>query len=166
MNSTDRPGLLRPFTSQWAAAFADAINRSPAYREAAAEWRWPLALVLEAAPDLGYPTTTALVADLFEGTCRDARILDGDAPDVPFVIRGPYPSWKALLAAGADPVTAIVTGKLRLAGSLTTIIRHVAAARALVACARHVPTAFPDETPRRSQRRQPGGDLAWEGEGA
>jgi putative sterol carrier protein len=145
MNSTAVPGPLRPFTPQWAAAFADAINRSSAYREAARHWRWPLALVLEPAPDLGYPVTTALVADLFEGACRDARIHEGDGVDVPFVIRGPYPSWKALIAAGADPVAAIVTGKLRLTGSLITIIRHVAASRALVVCARAVPTAFPDE---------------------
>jgi putative sterol carrier protein len=145
MNSTEVPGPLRPFTWPWAAAFAAAVNRSSAYREAAREWRWPLALVLEPAPDLGYPVATALVADLFEGTCRDARIHEGDGVDVPFVIRGPYASWKALIAAGADPVAAIVTGKLRLTGSLITIIRHVAASRALVVCARAVPTAFPDE---------------------
>jgi len=145
MNSTDGPRPLRPFTPQWAAAFADAINRSTAYREAARHWRWPLALVLEPALHLGYPVATALVADLFEGACRGARIHEGDPADAPFVIRGPYPSWKALIAAGADPVASIVTGKLHLTGSLITIVRHVAASRALVACARAVPTAFPDE---------------------
>ena len=132
MNTNAQPDGLRPFTSEWALAFADAINRSVEYQEAAREWRWPLALVLEPAPGLGYAGTTALVADLFEGACRSVTLVHGDGDGTPFVIRGPYPAWKALLADGADPVTAIVAGKLRLTGSLTTIIRHVGAARALV----------------------------------
>ena len=45
-----------------------------------------------------------------------------------------------------DPLAAVVTGRLAVVrGALTTLMLHVAAARALVAVARAVPTEFPDE---------------------
>jgi putative sterol carrier protein len=46
-----------------------------------------------------------------------------------------------------DPVSAIVTGSLRIEGSLSTIMLHVRSAKALVECASAVPTFFPDEEP-------------------
>jgi putative sterol carrier protein len=73
------------------------------------------------------------------------HLVSADEVDAPFVLRGSYANWKALMADGLDPVMAIVRGRLRLTGSLATIIRHVNAARALVDCARAVPTTFPDE---------------------
>jgi hypothetical protein len=50
--------------------------------------------------------------------------------------------------------------------ALVADVRDIVAARALVACACDVPTASSDETLRGAHRRQPGGDLAWGGEGA
>jgi putative sterol carrier protein len=135
----------RPFTPAWAAGFQTAINGSDAYRQAARGWTWPLALVLLPVPELGYPEGAALLADLHEGSCRDVRLVPPDSVQAPFVLRGSYGAWKRLIVDGGDPVTAIVKGRLALSGSLATIIRYLGASRALVACARAVPTAFPDD---------------------
>lgn len=146
----------RPFTPIWASAYAEAINASEAYRAAGQGWRWPLALVLDPAPEHGYPDRVTLLADLHDGACRDMQVHVADLPDAPFVLRGTYAAWKQLLVEGGDPVTAIVRGQLRLTGALTTVIRFVAAARALVRCAQIVPTHFPDDDEGDTDGDRPG----------
>ena len=66
---------FRPFTQPWADALCEALNGDAAYRDAAARWAWPLAMVLEPTPALGYaePVATELVLD--HGTCRAATVL-------------------------------------------------------------------------------------------
>lgn len=135
----------RPFTQAWADALRAAINVDPAYRTAAAKWTWPMALVLEAAPELGYASDAAVEFDLDSGTCTAARVLDPAAATAPFVLRASYAVWKRIVRGVTDPVMAVALRQVTLHGSLTTLMLHAGAAKALVACARKVPTHFPDE---------------------
>jgi putative sterol carrier protein len=138
--------MPRPFTPDWAAAFHTAVNASADYRAAAAGWTWSVALALDPAPALGYPDAVAVALDLDRGTCRGARLVPAAAADTAFVLRGDYPTWKAIVRGALDPMAAVATGKLAVdRGALTTLMLHVGAARALVAVARAVPTEFPDE---------------------
>ncbi len=138
---------LRPFTQAWVDAFRDAIESSESYREAAQGWLWPLALVMEPAPELGFPRAVGILLELERGRCHGARVVVGDDVDAPFVIRGEYAVWKEIMLGELDPVAAVMHRRLRLDGSLTTMIRHARAAKELTACAAAVPTLFPDETP-------------------
>jgi putative sterol carrier protein len=138
--------LPLPFTQPWADALRLAINADPAYRAAAANWTWPVALVLEAAPDLGYAADIAVEFGLDRGTCTSVRVLAPSAITAPFVLRARYAVWKQVVRGHTDPVMAIALKKIAFEGSLTTLLMHARGAKALVACARTVPTHFPDET--------------------
>ena len=136
----------RPFTPEWAAALRDAIEADTTYRELAAKWTWPVALVLDAAPELGYTEPVAVELSLDRGRCHDAVIRHPDAVTAPFVLRAPYATWKLVMRGDLDPLAGVTRGKISVKGSLATLMMHARSASALCACARAVPTRFPDES--------------------
>lgn len=138
----------RPFTQPWADAFCVAVNADARYRTVAAGWNWPVALVLEAEPQLGYDDAAAVRLELSGGRCGGARALPADQAEAPFVFRAPYAAWKRVVRGEVDPLAAVARGEIRLAsGSLTTLLVNAMSVKALVECARAVDTAFPDESP-------------------
>lgn len=136
----------RPFTQAWADAVRDTINDDAHYRTVAAEWSWPVALVLEAVPEFGYASDAAVEFALNRGRCTAAAVVDPASLDVPFVLRARYAVWKRIVLGITDPVIALLLRQVTLDGSLSTLMLHAGAAKALVACARRVPTEFPDES--------------------
>jgi putative sterol carrier protein len=133
-------------TQEWHEEFQAAINRSEAYREAAATWEGEVAFVYEAEPDRGWPETVHAVLDLWHGECRRAWIAtEEEAEAAPFVIRAPYSRWRQVLEKELDPIKGMMQGKLRLKGDLPTIVRYVKAANELVNLAAEVPTEFPGD---------------------
>ncbi len=134
-----------PFSPEWADAFRAAIEADAAYRAAAAKWVWPVAFVLDAAPQHGYPDAVAVELALDHGRCHGAVIRRPGDVSAPIVLRGPYATWKSIVRGELDPLAAVTRGKLHVEGSIFTLMLHAKAATALVACARTVPTRFPDE---------------------
>lgn len=137
--------MHRPFTRAWADALREAINSDANYKSAASKWTWPVALVLEANPALGYEEPVAVELALDRGTCHAATVIAPTAITAPFTLRAAYPVWKQIVTGSLDAVTAVTMGQVKLTGALTTLLLHVNAAKALVGAARLVPTAFPDE---------------------
>ena len=137
---------LRPFSVEWAESFRAAINGDADYRGAAKSWTWPVALVLNAAPALGYGDDIAVEFALDRGDCRSAAIIPASAVTAPFVFRADFPVWKQMAQGALDPILAVTRRQVALTGSLTTLLLHAKAAKALVACAQRVPTHFPDES--------------------
>lgn len=137
--------LPLPFTQPWADALRAAINTDLAYRAAATSWTWSVAFILDAAPELGYSVDAAVEFDLHRGTCTAVRVLVPSAISAPFVLRAPYAVWKKVVKGLTDPVIAVALRRIAFEGSLATLMMHAGAAKALVACARSVPTRFPDE---------------------
>ncbi len=135
----------RPFTPQWADAFQLAIESDDAYRSAAAKWTWPVALVLSPAPEFGYPDSVAVELQLDRGRCTGAAVLPVHAVTAPIALTAPYATWKAVVRGELDPIAGVTRGKIAARGSLATLMMHARAATALVACAKAVPTEFPDE---------------------
>lgn len=135
----------RPFTAPWAEAFRHAIEGDTAYRDAAAKWTWPVALVLSPAPALGFPDAVAVELQLDRGRCHGATIVAGDAVSAPIALIAPYAVWKSIVRGELDPIAGVTRGKIAVRGSLATLMMHARAATALVACASAVPTEFPDE---------------------
>lgn len=136
----------RFFSEEWVARFCEEINRSAAYREAAAEWEWPLVLVLTRSEELGYPEDRGIWLDLYHGECRGASIVRGEeGQKAPYVVSGDFYTWKQILNKELDPIRAIVLGRLRLQGDIGVIVRFARGAQELVEAARAVPTEFPDE---------------------
>ncbi|MEP6690791.1 MAG: SCP2 sterol-binding domain-containing protein [Gemmatimonadaceae bacterium] len=137
--------LLRPFTTEWADALRAAINDDAAYRTSSAGWTWPVALVLDAEPSVGYGCEIAVQLWLERGTCTAARILEPSSCDAPIALRASYATWKRVVRGDLDPVMAVMTGKVKLTGPVTLLLNQAGSARALVDCVRAVPTQFPDE---------------------
>ncbi|MBX7117985.1 MAG: SCP2 sterol-binding domain-containing protein [Gemmatimonadaceae bacterium] len=136
---------LRPFSPAWAAAFRAAVEDDAAYRSSAAGWTWPMAFVLDAAPELGYPDAVAVELALDRGRCHGATIVAADAVRAPFVLRAPYATWKDVVTGRLDPITGVTTRRIAVTGSMMTLMLHARAATALCRCAQAVPTHFPDE---------------------
>lgn len=135
-----------PFTDAWASACCAAINASPTYRAAAGDRGWSIALACDAEPAAGIVAPTAVEFDLAGGGCRTARVTAPAAAGAPVVLRGSYATWKAVVRGDVDPVAAVTAGRLAIdRGSLMSLLPLVAPARALLAAARTVDTAFPDE---------------------
>ncbi len=135
----------RPFTAAWADAFRSVIESDDAYRNAAAKWTWPVALVLSPAPEFGFPDAVAVELQLDRGRCHAAQVVAADAVTAPLALTAPYPVWKSIVRGELDPIAGVTRGKIAVRGSLATLMMHARAATALVACAKAVPTEFPDE---------------------
>jgi putative sterol carrier protein len=134
---------LIAFSQEWAAAWAAALNQSVEYREAAAAWEEPVALLL----DDGIPDARrAVLLDLWHGTCRSARATEPDAlQDAGFVFRASSAGWRDMFSGRTSPVMALLNGKIRLArGNLAKLLPFASAAKQLLDLARGVPTHFPE----------------------
>ena len=58
-------------SSDWAAAYKDALNASDAYKQAGKDWtHGVVAMVVKADPSLGIAEDTALWLDVHQGGCR------------------------------------------------------------------------------------------------
>jgi len=129
-------------SDEWVMALKDEINKSEAYRKAAATWEGDFYFVVE--PGAGSSERVVMYIDLWHGEARSAAILASEADKKPeFVIRAPAATWRRVLEKKLDPIQGMVTGQLKLAGTLSKIMRAPKAAAELVNCATKVATEFP-----------------------
>jgi len=134
------------FSSEWAQAFKEEINKSPVYKQAGKGWKWTVGLVVEAGPDKKFPEAKGIVMDLFEGEARDVRVGSAaDAQACDFVISGSYSRWKQVALKELDATRGMLQGKLKLKGDLPTVVRYTKASQELTECTTRVPVTWPDE---------------------
>lgn len=136
---------LLPFSAEWADALKASITGDLHYRTVARGWTWPIALVLAAAPALGYPDDLAVELDLSRGECAGARLVPAGDVTAPFVLRADYATWKEIVLGRLDPLVAVARRRVTCTGALMTLLVHARAAQAMVACAQKLPTRFPDD---------------------
>lgn len=141
--------MAHPFPSEeWTAAFAQAVNDNPGYREAGKDWtHGPVAMVIQKEPSLDIEDDIGMILDVHQGQCRGARYVTGMAAanEAPFVIVAKYDRWKDVIQGALDPTKAMLQGKLKLVkGNLPTMIKYVQASNQLVNSATKVPTEFID----------------------
>jgi putative sterol carrier protein len=132
---------------EWVEEFKKQINSSEGYKKAGATWTaGPVALVISAKPEIGLNEDFAMVLDLHQGVCRDAkRVSLEEAQKAPFCITSDYARWKQVIKKELEPVKGMMQGKLKLKGDLPTIVRYVKASQELVECTTRVETKFLDE---------------------
>ena len=139
--------LLFP-SPEWATAYKDALNASPAYAEAGKNWtHGVVAMVVKADASLGIPEDLALWLDVHGGKCLSIKLIPApEAQGAPFVIEGVYARWKSVIKKEIDPIKAMMQNKLKLTkGHMPTIVKYVNSSRELVNTTAHVPTKFRDE---------------------
>lgn len=138
--------MFRPFSTEWADAFREAINSDEEFQSHARQWTWPVALVLDATPDHDYPQAIAVQFTIDKGNCTAAQIMAPHTVSATFVFRADYDTWKQVAQDELNAIAAVTEGRIKFTGPLGTLLMHTKAATALVGAARAVPTQYPDDT--------------------
>jgi putative sterol carrier protein len=132
---------------EWVASWVELANSDEAFRSAGAGWDGVVCVVIEADEAVGVCDDLYLRLVGKDGhwheniLAADAGLLDGSA----FTIRGPYSTWKSVICQQSHPIVAIIQGRLRLHGQLSSFLRWSHAMLIMTKLAGRMDTAFVDE---------------------
>ena len=132
-------------TPEWVQSLKEEINSSSEYRNAAGEWGVGFNgnVLLAFEPDVALARAHHLLVRLRGGSCQGAEFVDGPShPEAGFVLRASFSLWKAVLERKTLAATAILTGKIRVEGDRMTLLKFLAAHRALIHCTASLDTVF------------------------
>ena len=129
-------------TDAWAQAMKNALDQSPAYREAAANWEGDFYFICAQGP--GVPQDMYMYFDLWRGQCRVARMIIDPAEFTPaFELTAELAAWKKVIAGELDPIKGIVTRQLKPKGNMVKVLQAPRAAMEMVKCATTIETHWP-----------------------
>jgi putative sterol carrier protein len=130
-------------TDEWVKALQEELNKSEAYKKAAEKWEGDFYFIVEKGK--GVDEDTYLYLDLWHGDARDAYLQDDPASKkTAFELSAPLETWRGVLNKKIDPISGIVTRKLKLKGNMMKIMKAPKAATELVECAARVDTSWPE----------------------
>ena len=90
--------------------------------------------------------TTYAFIQLKDGKCLGARVIkDPSEVQAGFKLSGPYECWKQLAKAETDATKLVLTGKMKLQGDMSKVMRYIRGAITLGKIASEIPTEFLDE---------------------
>jgi putative sterol carrier protein len=138
---------LRFPSSEWCAAYKEAINASPGYKASAKDWTYgPVAMVVTADPAIGLEAQGVWL-DMHQGECRDCRLVtQEEAQQAAFVLVASYSRWKEVIRKELDPTKGMMQNKLKLTkGHMPTMVKYVTSNKELVEATTRVPSRFLDE---------------------
>ncbi len=125
---------------EWLSSLQYKLNTDAHYNEIAKRWEGDLVFDIRPAGNLRAPLVMYL--DLWHGRCRaveyGAELTKYVKPT--FVLRAPYDNFTAILLGKLDPMTAMMTSKLKVSGSLAYMMRNVPTVLDFVRCAREITT--------------------------
>ena len=124
---------MKFMSKEWVEAYSKALNDNPAYEEAAKTWEGDFLFVVR--DDETNDVMAMAYFDLWHGKCRKAYIIEDPAnPDVKpeFVYDGKWSNWIKVLKKELDPIQGLMTGKFKLTGNMSKVMRAVKAAQELV----------------------------------
>lgn len=132
-------------TVEWAERLRQEINSSSEYRNAASGWgvgfNGNVLLVFGA--DTALSEARHLLVRLGGGSCLGAEFVEGPGhADAGFVLRAPFSLWREILDRKTLAATAILAGRMRIEGDKMTLLRFLAAHRALIHCTASLDTVF------------------------
>ncbi len=125
---------------EWLEALKAKLNSDERYARIARKWEGDLLFVIE--PEGNLQEQLVMYLDLWHGTCRGVKY-GGKAEDYGkpvFVLRASYNVFTAILLGKLDPMTAMMTNKLKVQGSLGYMMRNVPTVLDFVRCCREVTT--------------------------
>ena len=123
---------------EWLTGLKDKLNSDERYREIAKNWEGDLFFFIEPEGNLKEQLTFYL--DLWHGTCRAAEYASDPAkyPNPVFTLRSRYNDITAVLLGKMNPMTAMMTSKLKVSGSMGYMMRNVPTVLDFVRCANEV----------------------------
>jgi len=127
-------------SDEWIKALMVELNKSEAYKKAAKNWEGDFYFI---ATGEGLAKPVILYMDLWHGDCRSAcEVADDSAKNPEIRISATLPVWRKVIEKKLDPIQGMMTGQLKLKGTMTKIMRAPKAAAELVNCCTMVPTEF------------------------
>ena len=125
---------------EWLQGLKEKLNSDEKYSQIARKWEGDLVIVIE--PEGNLEEQLAIYLDLWHGVCRSVDYNSGleKYPDPVFTLTANYNNIAAILTGKLDPMTAMMTNKLKVKGSLGYMMRNVPTVLDFVRCAREVTT--------------------------
>ncbi len=127
-------------SAEWLKALEEKLNTDARYADIAKNWEGDLFFDIQPGGNLAQPLLMYL--DLWHGKCRAVEY----APDPTkhgkptFTLRSPYNNFSAILQGKLDPMTAMMTSKLKVEGNLGYMMRNVPTVLDFVRCCKEITT--------------------------
>ena len=127
-------------SSEWLKGLEGKLNSDEKYAHVAKHWEGDLFFFIE--PEGSLKEQLTFYLDLWHGTCRsiDYNPDPEKYPKPVFTLRANYNNITAILIGKLDPMTAMMTNRLKVQGSLGYMMRNVPTVLDFVRCAREVTT--------------------------
>ncbi|MGC8856760.1 MAG: SCP2 sterol-binding domain-containing protein [Anaerolineae bacterium] len=127
-------------SAEWLDLLQEKLNNDAHYGEVARNWEGDLVISIE--PEGDHKEKINIYLDLWHGKCR--KVAYGvnleDYPKVAFILQARYSDIVAILTGKLNPMTAMMTSKLKVQGSMGYMMRNVPTVLDFVRCAQEVTT--------------------------
>jgi len=124
---------------EWLQILSDKLNSDERYAQIARNWEGDMCVVIEPSGPLTEKQQYYL--DLWHGKCRKVQILkDMSSVQPKFILTATYDNISRIMKGQLDPMTAMMTRKLQVQGSMAYMMRNVPTVLDFVRCARDVTT--------------------------
>lgn len=129
-------------SEEWLKGLESQLNSDLRYNEIAKNWEGDLFFLIEPEGNLEEKLTFYL--DLWHGTCRkvDYNPRPESYPSPTFTLTSTYGNITSILTGKLNPMTAMMTSKLKVRGSLGYMMRNVPTVLDFVRVAQEVTTAI------------------------
>ncbi|MBI1794991.1 MAG: SCP2 sterol-binding domain-containing protein [Chloroflexi bacterium] len=125
---------------EWLKSLEEKLNSDARYNQIARNWEGDL--LFDILPEGSLKESLTMYLDLWHGKCRAVEYAPDSAKHAKpaFILRSPYNNFTSILLGKLDPMTAMMTSKLKVEGSLGYMMRNVPTVLDFVRCAREVTT--------------------------
>jgi putative sterol carrier protein len=127
-------------SEEWLQSLEEKLNSDSHYSEIAKNWEGDLLFLVEPEGNLKEPL--AFYIDLWHGKCRkiEYKPVPEAHPSPAFALTASYNDITAILLGKLNPMTAMMTSKLKVKGSMGYMMRNVPTVLDFVRVARDVTT--------------------------
>ncbi len=127
-------------SAEWLHALQQKLNSDSRYNKIASRWEGDIVFDIRPAGNLR--EALVMYLDLWHGQCRAVEYGTDlvKYPKPTFKLRSPYDNFTAVLLGKLDPMTAMMTSKLKVSGSMGYMMRNVPTVLDFVRCAREITT--------------------------
>lgn len=125
---------------EWLKGLDEKLNSDDKYAQVAKKWEGDIVIIIE--PEGSLEEQITIYLDLWHGACRSVDYNPGleKYPNPVFALTATYNNITAILTGKLDPMTAMMTNKLKVKGNLGYMMRNVPTVLDFVRCAREVTT--------------------------